>query len=164
MINPDAGEEKRGLLSQLYLDTGRAKLRAIKEYVHSLLNTHPHIKVLVFLHHLELMDQLEESFLTTNTPHIRIDGLTDPNERVLRVDRFQRHAHIRVAMLSLTCGTHGFNLTHANRIVFGELYWTPGILLQAEDRAHRIGQSEEIEVHYLLAKYTLDDIIWYLIN
>lgn len=144
----------------MYLNTGRAKLKAIKEYLDSLLNTNPHFKVLVFLHHLEVMDQLEEYLVSRHIPHIRIDGLTEPSERVLRVDQFQRKEHIRVALLSLTCGNQGFNLTQANCIVFGELYWTPGTLLQAEDRAHRIGQNDEIEVHYLLAKRTLDDIIW----
>jgi hypothetical protein len=163
-LTPGPSDETRGLLSQLYLATGRAKLKALKEYLKTLLDSNPHFKVLVFLHHLELMDQLQEALEATHTPHIRIDGLTEPSERALRVERFQRLAHIRVALLSLTCGNHGYNLTQANRIVFGEIYWTPGTLLQAEDRAHRIGQNEEIEVHYLLAKGTLDDIIWPMIS
>ncbi len=42
-----------------------------------------------------------------------------------------------VALLSITaCGT-GLNLTRANVALFGELYWSPGVVLQAEDRIHR---------------------------
>ena len=45
-------------------------------------------------------------------------------------------------------------------MVFGELYWVPGALLQAEDRAHRIGQSSTVVIHYLVAQGTLDDRVY----
>lgn len=58
------------------------------------------------------------------------------------------------------CGT-GLNLTSANVALFAELYWTPGVLLQAEDRIHRIGQqSKEVKIIYMLARNTADDIVW----
>jgi SWI/SNF-related matrix-associated actin-dependent regulator 1 of chromatin subfamily A len=66
--------------------------------------------------------------------------------------------------LSLTaCGT-GLTLTKAKVVVFAELYWTPGSLIQAEDRAHRIGKTGELEVHYLLGKSTIDERIWYCLH
>lgn len=52
----------------------------------------------------------------------------------------------------------------SNRVVFGELYWTPAQLLQAEDRCHRIGQSTVVKVQYLVAKGSLDDALWPLIQ
>lgn len=42
-----------------------------------------------------------------------------------------------------------------------ELHWVPGVLAQAEDRAHRIGQSCSVNIHYLLCRDTLDDMLWY---
>ena len=45
-----------------------------------------------------------------------------------------------------------------------ELHWTPALLLQAEDRAHRIGQIKEVRVEYLVANHTLDDVLWPLIQ
>ncbi|CAE8655915.1 unnamed protein product, partial [Polarella glacialis] len=41
--------------------------------------------------------------------------------------------------------------------VFAELFWVPGVLLQAEDRAHRLGQAKMINVHYLVAPGTVDE-------
>lgn len=49
-------------------------------------------------------------------------------------------------------------------MVFAELFWNPGILTQAEDRAHRIGQSDSVDVKYLVAKGTADDALWPLLQ
>lgn len=54
-------------------------------------------------------------------------------------------------------------MTAASIVVFAELFWNPGILMQAEDRAHRIGQTDSVTVHYLLSRGTTDDRIWPLI-
>lgn len=49
-------------------------------------------------------------------------------------------------------------------MLFAELFWTPGALVQAEDRAHRIGQTSEVHVTYLLTKGTVDDVLWPLVQ
>ena len=45
-----------------------------------------------------------------------------------------------------------------------ELFWNPGDLLQCEDRAHRIGRTRPVRVIYLLARETIDQIIWPLLK
>jgi SNF2 family DNA or RNA helicase len=45
-------------------------------------------------------------------------------------------------------------------VVFAELIWTPGDFIQAEDRAHRIGQSNALEVHYITAPGSINDLMW----
>ena len=54
--------------------------------------------------------------------------------------------------------------TAATHVVFAELYWDPGHLKQAEDRAHRIGQCSSVNIHYLIANGTLDTLMWGMLN
>jgi hypothetical protein len=96
--------------------------------------------------------------------YIRIDGQTLAKQRHENVSRFQTDVSVRVALLSITAAGVALTLTAASTVFFAELYWTPGSLLQAEDRVHRIGQTATVKVHYLLAKNSIDEILWPLVR
>ena len=78
--------------------------------------------------------------------------------------KFQTDPRVRVAVLGITAAGVALTLTAASRVIFTELYWTPAALLQAEDRSHRIGQTAEVKVEYLLAPDTVDDLLWPLVH
>lgn len=63
---------------------------------------------------------------------------------------FQDNFNIRAAVLSITAAGVGITLTAASTVIFAEMHWTPATLLQAEDRAHRLGQKFCVNVHYLI--------------
>ena len=74
------------------------------------------------------------------------------------------HAQLICASAPLLCFAQGLTFTAASHVVFAELYWDPGHIKQAEDRAHRIGQCSSVNVHYLIANGTLDSLMWALLN
>ena len=55
-------------------------------------------------------------------------------------------------------------LTASSTVWFAELFWTPAIMIQAEDRCHRIGQQARVRCLYFIARGTLDEILWKLIE
>ena len=60
--------------------------------------------------------------------------------------------------------SQGLTLTAASTIVFAELTWTPAILNQAEDRAHRIGQKNSVNIYYMNGRGTVDDQIFEIVH
>lgn len=91
---------------------------------------------------------------------IFIDGQVQHKTRQDLIDKFQENPKIRFAILSITCAGIGITLTAASTVVFAEYIWTPSLLVQAEDSAHRIGQKNCVNVVYLHAEETVDDIMW----
>jgi len=79
------------------------------------------------------------------------------------VEQFQGDEHCQVALLSIMAAGTGLNFSAASHVVFAELLWTPAVLVQAEDRAHRIGQQWPVLCHYILGKNTIDDLLWPLL-
>ena len=120
-------------------------------------------KLLLFAHFKDTLDQLEEWLIKHKLPHIRIDGDTGTRERQSLCDQFQCTTKIRVALLSITAASVGLTLTSAKMVIFAELFWNPGVLIQAEDRVHRIGQHDSVIIQYLLGKGTFDDYLWPLL-
>jgi SWI/SNF-related matrix-associated actin-dependent regulator of chromatin subfamily A-like protein 1 len=96
--------------------------------------------------------------------YIRIDGRTASKDRHGRVQHFQTSSSCRVAILAITAAGIALTLTAASTVYFAELYWTPAALLQAEDRAHRIGQTSTVKITYLLAPHTADELLWPLLR
>ncbi|XP_016194624.1 SWI/SNF-related matrix-associated actin-dependent regulator of chromatin subfamily A-like protein 1 [Arachis ipaensis] len=117
-------------------------------------------KFLIFAHHQPMIDAIHEFLLRKKVGCIRIDGGTPAASRQPLVTDFQEKDSIKAAVLSIKAGGVGLTLTAASTVIFAELSWTPGDLIQAEDRAHRIGQVSSVNIYYLLANDTVDDIIW----
>ena len=170
--DPEAlSNEKDAAIQELFRATGPAKVKETLEFIESLLSQEGRAggqqegegdqptKILVFGHHQVVLDALEEG-LKDHHQCIRIEGSTPPLKRSQLVDQFQADKKIRVAILSMTAAGVGLTLTAASAVVFSELAWNPSTLVQAEDRAHRIGQGRVVHVYYVTAQGTADDIMW----
>lgn len=116
-------------MPQCYLLTGLAKLQGIKNYLTSLLENDA--KILIFAHHLVMMDELEKHIKSMKLGYVRIDGNTSNDMRKKNVKSFQEDSSIHVALLSITSASGGITLNAASNVVFTELHWNPTNLLQA---------------------------------
>ncbi|KAG8125233.1 hypothetical protein E2320_020541 [Naja naja] len=154
-------QEQKEALIVFYNKTSEAKIHCILEYILDLLESGRQ-KFLVFAHHKLILDAISEELEKKNVGFIRIDGSTPSAERQSLSQEFQFSEKLPVAILSLTAANMGLTLSSADLVVFTELFWNPGVLMQAEDRAHRIGQTSSVDIHYLVAKGTADDYLWNL--
>ncbi|XP_036838221.1 DNA annealing helicase and endonuclease ZRANB3 [Oncorhynchus mykiss] len=155
--------EVMGLVTRMYKQTAIAKAGAVKDYIKMLLETEK-LKFLVFAHHLTMLQACTEAVIEAKASYIRIDGSVPSSERIHLVHQFQNDPETRVAVLSIQAAGQGLTFTAATHVVFAELYWNPGHVKQAEDRAHRIGQTASVHVHYLIAKGTFDTVMWGMLN
>jgi SWI/SNF-related matrix-associated actin-dependent regulator 1 of chromatin subfamily A len=114
--------------------------------------------LIVFTHHREALDQIQ-AYLEKNSISIaRIDGGVKPELRQAQVDLFQS-GKARVFLGTIKAAGVGLTLTAASHTVFVEQSWTPADLKQAEDRIHRIGQKNAVQIDYLVYRDSIDEYI-----
>ncbi|KAF5827788.1 P-loop containing nucleoside triphosphate hydrolase protein [Dunaliella salina] len=155
--------ERNTLLTAYWRATGPAKIKGGVAFLNDLLDRGD-VKVLVFAHHQAVLDAYEDAMRKAKVGFVRIDGSSNDAHRKSAVDAFQTQKGTRVALLSITAAAVGLTLNAAQACLFAELHWTPSLLMQAEDRAHRIGVKSSVTCYYLIAKNTADDIMWPMIN
>eukprot|EP00928_Gymnodinium_smaydae_P087012 TRINITY_DN71376_c0_g1_i1.p1 TRINITY_DN71376_c0_g1~~TRINITY_DN71376_c0_g1_i1.p1 ORF type:complete len:827 (-),score=122.80 TRINITY_DN71376_c0_g1_i1:292-2772(-) len=115
-------------------------------------------KFLLFAHHRKLMNALELTLKKRiGSAFIRIDGSTPQKVRPDLVKRFQEELECHVALLSITALAEGQTLTSAEAVVFAEFAWVPGLILQCEARAHRLGQCGSVLVQFLMLENSRTD-------
>jgi len=145
--------ERQRIVSELFRETCRVKENAVRHYLRDLPEN-----VIIFAYHKRMLDVVCD---TLNC--IRIDGDVPMERRQTCLDLFV-NGDVPYAALSISAAGTGLTITSCSTVVFAELYYVPGVLLQAEDRTHRIGQLKSVDVRYLCASNTLDDHIWKMVQ
>ncbi|HEX7639226.1 MAG TPA: SNF2-related protein [Burkholderiaceae bacterium] len=117
-------------------------------------------KVLVFTQFRE-MGELLQAMLRDRLGHapLFLHGGVARARRDQMVERFQNERTDRVFLLSLKAGGTGLNLTAANHVVHFDLWWNPAVESQATDRAYRIGQQRNVQVHRFITRGTFEERI-----
>ena len=139
-----------GVLSLL---AARGKMEPVVEWCENLLEQQE--KLILFATNIEIQKRLLNDLSHWSPGHIFGDD--DAKERDDQVLRFQKTDDCRLMICSLDAGGVGWTGTAASNVAFVQFGWTPGGIDQAADRAHRIGQLDNVTVHYLMGQNTVDE-------
>lgn len=116
-------------------------------------------RTLIFSQFTSVMDILEWVLETLSMSFFRLDGQTPIPKRQDMLDEFYSDTSIPVFMLSTKSGGAGINLACANKVIIFDSSFNPQDDIQAENRAHRVGQTREVEVIRLVARGTIEEQI-----
>lgn len=117
-------------------------------------------KLIVFCSLHDIVDELKKAFPKSVT----VTGRDNPANKQAAVDAFQNNPAVQLIICSIKAAGVGLTLTAASSVAFLELPWTFCDCCQCEDRAHRIGQKDNVTCYYLLAKGTIDTVVYRLIQ
>lgn len=107
----------------------------------------------------DVVDALKKAFPEALT----ITGRDNAVTRQAAVDSFQA-GHCKLIICSIKAAGVGLTLTASSTVAFLEIPWTYADCCQCEDRAHRIGQKDNVTCYYLLGNGTIDRVIYSLVN
>eukprot|EP01134_Creolimax_fragrantissima_P002746 CFRG2746T1 len=121
-------------------------------------------RVLLFSQFTVMLDILEGFLDDLGIRYLRLDGQTAVDERQDLIDEYSEDTDILVFLLSTRAGGVGINLTASNVVILHDMDFNPHNDRQAEDRAHRVGQTREVTVIKLVCKGTIDEAVLDLAN
>lgn len=146
-------KEKVQKLEELRQHAAKDKLNSSKEWIDNFLETEK--KLIVFAYHKEIQNKLIEFY--PNAAKIT-SNMTD-KDRDNNKHRFMTDDNCKLIICSLKSSSVGLTLTAASDALFVEMDWCAANNTQAEDRCHRIGQKNNVNIWYLISKGTIEEYI-----
>lgn len=113
-------------------------------------------RVLIFSQFTKMLNIIGRELTIQGLPFFYLDGQTPSEERVEICNRFNTGER-DIFLISLKAGGTGLNLTGADTVILYDIWWNPAVEEQAVDRAHRIGQTNEVQVIKLVARGTIEE-------
>jgi superfamily II DNA/RNA helicase len=103
-----------------------------------------------------MLDLIEPLIDARGLGYVRLDGSVPQKHRQRLVNEFQRDSDCRL-FIATNAGSLGLNLQAANTVINVDLPWNPAVLEQRIGRAHRMGQSQPVQVYVLVTEETIED-------
>ncbi|OWZ15312.1 ATPase and F-box protein [Phytophthora megakarya] len=116
-------------------------------------------RCLIFTQMSSMLNILEVFLNLHGHTYFRLDGATKVDKRQMLMERFNRDEKIFCFILSTRSGGLGINLTGADAVIFYDSDWNPAMDAQAQDRAHRIGQTRDVHIYRLVSEHTVEENI-----
>ncbi len=130
------------------------KLELLIQTVHSAIGDKR--RMLVFSQFVGMLQIIRKRLAREGVKTLYLDGETKPELRQELCDRFNG-GEGQVFLISLKAGGTGLNLTGADLVIHYDPWWNPATEDQATDRAHRIGQTRDVDVLRLIAQGTIEE-------
>ena len=118
-------------------------------------------KVIIFCNFTESLNQIVSHFGKTA---VKVDGSMSKQERQFSVDQFQENEKIKVFVGNIKAAGVGLTLTAAEAVIMNDLSFLPSDHAQAEDRAYRFGQKNNVLVYYPIFENTIEGAIYDILN
>lgn len=136
------------------------KKPAIKEMVDNIFENNPEDKIVIFSQYRRIVKELQKLFRDS----VVIHGEVSPEDRAEAIKKFQENPEKKIFIGTTQVSGVGITLTSASNLIFIDLLWNPADSQQCVDRLHRIGQEKSVNVFYLLARNTIDETIYRLLQ
>ena len=118
-------------------------------------------KVIIFCNFTNSLDKIVQHFGKTA---VRLDGSMSKPDRQNSVDRFQTDDKVKVFVGNIKAAGVGITLTSGEAVIMNDLSFLPSDHSQAEDRAYRYGQKNNVLVYYPIFENTIEGIIYDILN
>jgi SWI/SNF-related matrix-associated actin-dependent regulator 1 of chromatin subfamily A len=118
-------------------------------------------KVIIFCNFTDSLNKICEHFGKTA---VKLDGSMSKGERQLSVDQFQENEKVKVFVGNIKAAGVGLTLTAAEAVIMNDLSFLPSDHSQAEDRAYRFGQKNNVLVYYPIFENTIEGIIYDILS
>ncbi len=118
-------------------------------------------KVIIFCNFTDSLNQIVEHF---GKSAVKVDGSMAKHDRQYSVDQFQENEKIKVFVGNIKAAGVGLTLTAAEAVIMNDLSFLPSDHSQAEDRAYRFGQKNNVLVYYPIFENTIEGVIYDILN
>lgn len=116
-------------------------------------------KTIIFSQFTSMLDLIEPFLSEEGVKYVRYDGSMSAKEREVSLAKIKSSKSTRVILISFKAGSTGLNLTACNNVILVDLWWNPALEDQAFDRAHRFGQTRDVNIFKLKIDNTVEDRI-----
>lgn len=113
-------------------------------------------KTIIFSQFTSYLDLAQQAVAEAGIKYVRYDGSMRPKDREEALRQIRESSTIRVILISFKAGSTGLNLTCCSRVLLMDLWWNPAIEAQAFDRAHRVGQTRNVEIYKICIQDTVE--------
>lgn len=144
-------------INELKAISARGKIKEAREFIDEIMEAGE--KLIVFCNLKSIVHELKSIYPKART----ITGSDTMDGRQRNVDEFQNNPEAKLIICNFKAAGVGITLTASSRVLFLEYPWTYADLVQAEDRAHRIGQKNTVMTTFLLGKDTIDERMFEMI-